>query len=205
MVLGQGQPVDQRQPCALGAGTRKAPAQPDAQQAGLGLVQQRRALPVVAPVAAGALGQAQRAGVDLHTRQRGQQAHHHAGRAVALAADFQAQQVAVELQGIGHLVVVKLGPLVERGGSGINRCGAKQRAVQHDVTVDLADALPAQLRQQGRQLRQPEFGVGAAAQHQITGQHIALLRRRAEQLSKAPVIGAQRVQGHDAGDQLHRR
>ena len=203
MALGQRIAVDQCQAGALGAGFWKAAAQGDVQPPRPGLGAQRRAGPVLSPIAAGAVGQAQRAGVDLHAGQGRQcTGHHHAGLGRVLAADLQAHQVVRQRQCVGHGVVGQLGPTVKRRRSLIRQGGAEQLAVEHDVTGDLTHAQPAQLGQQRAQLRQAQVGVGAAAQHQVTGQHIALQRGAAEQIGKTPVVGAQPVKCHHAGQQL---
>ena len=63
----------------------------------------------------------------------------------------------------------------------------------------------AQLGQQGPQLRQAQLGVGTASQHQVAGQHVAVLRGAGQQLGETADVGAQAVQRDGDGEQLDGR
>ena len=207
LALGQQVAVDQLQPGPHLAAGWKAALQPQPQRAGHGLVGRWRGRPVGGPVAAGAVGQAQRAGVDLHVGQRRHETGGHPARVGRiLAAQRQRDQAAAQVQRVGDHVVPGLRRLVERRGTQIWPGGPEQVSIEHDVAGDLADALAvAQLGQQGPQLRQAQFGVGTAAQHQIAGQHVALLRRAGQQFGEAADVGPQPVQRHGNGEQLEGR
>ena len=96
---------------------------------------------------------------------------------LVVGRQFQAHQIARELQCVRDHVVGELWRVIKGRHIQVGARGAKETAVKHHLARDVANALQAQLSQQFPQLGQTQFGVGAAAQNQVTLQHVTHLGR----------------------------
>ena len=139
---------------------------------------------------------------DLDTRQWRQHARLDL---VRVGLQLQHQQVARQVQRVGDDVVGELRGFIKWRQADIAARGREEAAVEDDVTPNRADALVAQLGEQGPQLRHAKFGVGTATQYEVAFEHVAVLCGDREQLSAAAMVGPQAVQHHRAGDELERR
>ena len=81
--------------------------------------------------------------------------------------------------------------------------GVEPSVIEHQIALDLLDALPGQARRQRPVIGPLNRRVAQAAQVQIAHQACALLAAITQQLRRKPILRAQHIHGRRRGQQFH--
>jgi hypothetical protein len=124
-----------------------------------------------------------------------------------LLADPQvdAQQVAVDHQGVGHGVVFELRRVIEGRQVQVRACRLEGAAVEHQPAPPADHAALAGALQQAAQGAQVEVRVAFALQHQVAVQHPLVHAALRQQAGSRPEGWPQLFQRHKGCHQFHRR